>query len=165
MDNLVGPSGEVYELANEASRKSDKDGGFEFTDLPEGKATIWVHKQDYVRPGLGLNVQIPSEGHELTMGLSGRLKVKVVSSGTPLAENYIVQIESFEGAKVGTWGGSAQVDPEGAVNFTNIPPGKYKLHGRPNPGGDNEQTEDVTVEVIGGKESEVILKAKNRLPN
>jgi hypothetical protein len=41
-----------------------------------------------------------------------------------------------------------------------VPPGRYILSGRPNPGSDAEETDPVTVDLEGGQVSEVTLKAK-----
>ena len=44
--------------------------------------------------------------------------------------------------------------------FQNVPPGRYLISGRPNPGSDNEQVGPVTVELKGGQTAELTLKAK-----
>ncbi len=44
--------------------------------------------------------------------------------------------------------------------FAIVPPGRYVLRGRPNPGSDAEETEPVTVDLKGGQAAEVTLKAK-----
>ena len=49
-----------------------------------------------------------------------------------------------------------RVDVPGEV----VPPGRYVLHGRPNPGSDGEQTAPVAVDLKGGQTAEVTLKAK-----
>ena len=46
------------------------------------------------------------------------------------------------------------------MKFENVPPGKYVVTGRPNPGNDQQKTEPQTVELLEGESVEVILKAK-----
>lgn len=64
------------------------------------------------------------------------------------------------GEAVGKYGGSGNIDADGRIAFENVPPGRYVLRGRPNPGSDGEETEPTTVDLKGGQASEITLKAK-----
>lgn len=159
--NLADTKGHPYDVHGAGETKTNQRGEFEFHQVPIGKASIWVHKKDYVRPGLGLDVTIPSEGHELQMGLSGSLQVQVVfSSPRDPQLQYLVHIGPDGEEVVGSWGGSGNVDEEGLRVFTGIPPGRYRIYGRPNPGSDSQQTETQTIEIVGGKETKAIIKTK-----
>ena len=87
-------------------------------------------------------------------------EVVVDFGGKAKPEDYLVKIEPETGLVIGSWGGNASVDGSGFARFTNVPPGKYVLWGRPNPGADSDETKKVPVEVKGGETREVTLKAK-----
>ncbi len=91
---------------------------------------------------------------------SAKLQVRVDFSATTRPEGYIVNIKPEGGEKVGSWGGSANLDAENQHTFENIPPGKYIITGRPNPGSDNQETAPEVVDLKGGKTTELAIKAK-----
>jgi hypothetical protein len=128
--------------------------------VPVGTGSIWIHKSGYVRPGLGPQIQMPADEIALTMKLSSKVQIVVDFTATTRPEGYIVEMEPAEGSGIGKWSGSGNIDASGAITFENVPPGRYVLKGRPNPGGANEETEPAQVELIGGKTTDVVLKAK-----
>jgi len=68
----------------------------------------------------------------------------------------MVNIEPTTGAKVGTWGGSADVETNGTREFTGVPPGEYRITTRPNPGSsDKEYAPPQTVTVKAGQTADV----------
>ncbi len=67
---------------------------------------------------------------------------------------------SGEQAKIGSWGGSGQIDDKNVITFENIPEGKYVIYGRPNPGSNDQKTDSKTVDLKGGKTAEVTLNAR-----
>jgi hypothetical protein len=75
---------------------------------------------------------------------------------------YIVEIEPEGGSKVGSWGGSATINASNQTQFSNVPPGRYVLRGKPNPTGEDEITKPQLVELNGGEEIEVTLDPGNR---
>ena len=72
----------------------------------------------------------------------------------------MVKIEPEGGEVVGSYGGSGNIDAKNQMTFEIVPPGRYVLRGRPNPGSDGEETGPVTVDLKGGQAAEVTLKAK-----
>jgi hypothetical protein len=42
-----------------------------------------------------------------------------------------IHIQQADREGVGSWGGSAEVSAEGTVQFLNVPPGIYRLSGKP----------------------------------
>jgi hypothetical protein len=46
------------------------------------------------------------------------------------------------------------------LSFDDVPPGRYVLHGQPNPSAANQQTEPLTIELKGGQTAEVKLSAQ-----
>jgi hypothetical protein len=88
------------------------------------------------------------------------LQVTVDFTATVRPEGYIVEIEPEGGNKVGSWGGSGNINAEGSIKYEQIPPGKYVLRGRPNPGSEKQTTDPVTVDLKGGETAKVTLRAK-----
>jgi hypothetical protein len=76
---------------------------------------------------------------------------------------YVVHMAPEGGGMVGKWSGSGNIDKKQQITYRDVPPGRYVIHGRPNPGADNEQTDDVTIELKEGDAQEVKLQAKLKL--
>ena len=153
-------SGGRYESPLEYTFKTDADGRFRAEQVPAGTASVWVHKPGYCRPGLGLPIATPKADVELQMMKSASVRVTVDFTGKERPDGYMVEIEPEGGEVVGSYGGSGNIDAENQMTFENVPPGRYVLRGRPNPGSDAEETEPVTVDLKGGQAAEVTLKAK-----
>jgi hypothetical protein len=158
--NVTTSTGGRYESAFASTIKTDTDGRFRTDQVPTGKATIWIYKPGYYRPGIGLSIDMPKNDVELTMNPAGRIVVTVDFTGTQRPHDYIVNLEPEGGNAVGSYGGSGQINDKNQIAFENIPPGKYMLHGQPNPGSANQRTEPVHVDLKGGKTADVKLIAK-----
>jgi hypothetical protein len=158
-DVAVG-KGERYESSQEYQCKTGSDGRFHIDRLPRGTATIWLSKFGYCRPGLGQPINTPEENVALVMTRSARLRVKVDFGASKRPEGYLVQIEPECGSVVGSWGGSGNIDAHDEVSFSDIPPGRYKLSGQPNPSRADQQTTPITVDLKGGRLTEVTIEAK-----
>ena len=139
---------------------TDKLGRFESDEVPHGELTLRASKEGYVHLGLGDGVQAPAADVKLTLFRAGGIDVVVDFGGKAKPEDYLVKIEPEGGLVIGSWGGNASVDGSGFARFTNVPPGKYVLWGRPNPGADSDETRKVPVEVKGGETREVTVKAR-----
>jgi hypothetical protein len=156
----VTAAGGRYESPLEYSCKTGKDGRFRAEQIPLGKATIWVHKPGYTRPGLGEPITTPKDDVELRMTKAARVEVTVDFTGTERPKGYIVRIEPEGGDKVGSFGGSGNINAKNQIIFENVPPGRYTFTGQPNPGSSNQQTDPVTIEVKGGQTAKITLSAK-----
>ena len=88
------------------------------------------------------------------------VRVTVDFTGRERPAGYIVSIAPEGGEVVGSYGGSGNIDARNQMTFAIVPPGRYVLRGRPNPGSDAEETGPVTVDLKGGPAAEVTLKAK-----
>lgn len=149
-----------YQSPHEFKTKTDNDGRFRLEQVPVGSARVWVRKPGFVRPGLGPTIETPKDDVELSMSKSARVEVTVDFAATTRPNEYIVEIEPEGGSVVGSWGGSAQIDAKNKYSFAEVPPGRYILKGRPNPGSESQQTEPITVDLQGGQVSKVTLTAK-----
>jgi len=160
LGNVAPQSGERYTSPSDYKSKSGADGRFRIEQVPEGKAAVWVHKQGYVRPGLGESVSTPADNVELKMYKSASIEVTINFTGKTRPEGYIVSMSPEGGDKIGSYGGSGQINAENKMSFRDVPAGRYVVRGRPNPGSDREETGPMTVELKGGETTTVTLKAK-----
>ncbi len=144
-----------YELAPASEVKTDAMGRFRLPSIVDGTGSVWIHRQGYVRPGLGPEVQAPSSDLELQMVKSSSVRVRVSFPKGSKPHGYLVKIADSRGEVAGTWGGSGNIDAEGMIQFRDMPPGNYSLWGRPNPGSDDEQTKEYKIAMVGGEELEI----------
>ncbi|WP_435009367.1 carboxypeptidase-like regulatory domain-containing protein [Tundrisphaera lichenicola] len=158
--NVQATSGGRYQSPSEYKFKTDANGRFRAETIPAGTASIWVNKPGYYGPGLGHPVKSPEENVEIRMNRAGSVLITVDFEGKKRVGEYVVKISPEGGDVVGSYGGSGNIDDRDQMNFAILPPGRYILTGRPNPGPDSEETEPVTIDVKGGLAAEVILKAK-----
>ena len=159
-DDPVADPDEDYSATQSQAVETDADGKFSSDQIPRGRTTIWVYKEGYCRPGLGLPVKTPASDVKLSMVKSSRIEVVVDFSKSKRPEGYMVQIEPEGGSVVGSWGGSGNIDVANTITFQNVPPGRYVLKGRPNPGSTNDETDPVTIDLVGGETEPVVLEAK-----
>lgn len=160
LDDVIVSTGQRYQTPGESEVKTDSTGKFVFARTPLGKTRVWCYKEGYCRPGLGLEVASPASELKLEMVKSSKIEVVVKFGDKKRPEGYIVEIEPEGGSVVGSWGGSGNIDKANQITFENVPPGRYVLKGRPNPGGANEETEPHTVDLKGGETEPVLLQAR-----
>ena len=160
LGNVQPESGGRYDSPLEYTVKTDAEGRFRAEQVPVGTASVWVHKPGYYGPGLGLPIATPKADVELKMMRAASVRVTVDFTGKERPEGYIVSMKPEGGEVVGSYGGSGNIDARNQMTFAIVPPGRYVLSGRPNPGSDAEETESVTVDLKGGQASEITLKAK-----
>jgi hypothetical protein len=159
LDDIASQDGR-YESPHEYKAKSDAEGRFRIEQVPLGTTRIWLRKPGYCRPGLGLEIKSPIDDVALNMVRSAELRIAVDFSKTTRPEAYLVEVEPEGGSVVGSWGGSANIDATNQYAFSNVPPGRYVVNGRPNPGSESQQAGPMTVELKGGQAVDVTLTAK-----
>jgi hypothetical protein len=160
LDVVSPPEGGRYEVTQDLTIKTAADGRFRFDGLPTGGTSVWVSKPGYCRPGLGASVTTPASDLELTMIPSAQLEIRVDFGEKSPPPGYVVHFEPEGGGGPGTYGGSGTINAQHEIQFKDVPPGRYTLRGRPNPGSDSEETGPVTVELEPGQSTQVTLKAK-----
>jgi len=160
LDNVRPELGGRYESPIEYLFNTDAEGRFRAEQVPAGKATIWLRKPGFCRPGLGISIKTPARDVELTMVKSATIRVTVDFTGKARPDGYMVMIEPEGGEAVGKYGGSGNLDANNQISFENVPPGRYVLRGRPNPSSGDQLTEPVTVDLKGGQTSDVTLKGR-----
>jgi hypothetical protein len=151
------PDGKPYAWLESVSATTDGEGRFEIDAVPAGSARYYAHAETYVTVGLG--DILPTSDKPITLKVTGAGKMKVTVNPAPQG-GYIVNVAPEGGEKVGSWGGSSNVGPDGSCEFSHITPGRYVVHGRPNPGAEKDRTENVTVDIRPHETAQVTLKAK-----
>jgi Carboxypeptidase regulatory-like domain len=160
LGDVVSNSGGGYESLFEYSFKTDAEGRFSTDQLPAGRATVWVHKAGYCRPGLGLKITTPKTDVELTMTRSGRIRVTVDFGAKERPGGYIVRLAPEGGERIGSYGGSGNIDAKNQITFEDVPPGRYELVGQPNPSTGNQQTKPLLIDLKGGQTAEITVNAR-----
>jgi hypothetical protein len=160
LDNVATESGFLYESPHDYTYTTDAEGRFRAEQVPAGKASIWLYKPGYCRPGLGPTITTPRDDVELQMIPSASIRATVDFAGTQQPGGYIVELHPESGDAVGTYGGSGNINAQNQIAFENVPPGRYVLRGHPNPSSGDQRTEPVTVDLKGGQAAEITLKAK-----
>lgn len=158
MRDLVSADGRPYEVIEEVFQKTTAEGGFHFKNIPEGKARLTGHREDYFFPGLGQPVTIPDQSLELRMQQAASISVQVEFSRDRQKRQYIANLTPEGGEKVGSWSGSAVVNDKNRVAFTGMPPGRYLLKVHPNPSSEAERMQEQLIELKGGEEATVMVK-------
>jgi hypothetical protein len=103
---------------------TNRGGTFQLEQVPAGKASIWVHKPGFCRPGVSEPITISSNDVELRMIRAASVYVAVDFTGKARPAEYIVSIEPEGGGSVGSFGGSGHVDANGHIAFKDVPPGR-----------------------------------------
>lgn len=160
LDNVQAKSGGRYESPIEPEARTDADGRFRVDGVPAGAASVWVTKPGFCHVGLGPSIETPAEDVLLQMVRAAGVLVTVDFDGKERPDGYMVNMEPEGGSVVGSYGGSGNIDEQNRMAFRAVPPGRYVLWGRPNPGSDDEQTESVTVDLEGGRTTEITLRAR-----
>ena len=151
--------GRGYASPRPAEVITDQQGRFELQGLPQGFAELWCSATGYFQPeAVGKLYDVPSEKVTIKLVGTGRLKVTVVGpDGKPVASGVHVHVNP-PGERIGKWGGSAELKPDGTYEFDGVPPGQYWASTDFDPSGPAEQNpaaKPVTVEP--GKLAEVKL--------
>src|SRR5207248_10207063 len=107
--------------------KTDAQGHFELSGLPQGHAQLFGYAEHYQMLDVLKLHAVPDDHVALRVTATGTIKGKVVTKDGKPASNGNVSIEPEGGAKRGTWGGSSNTNPDGSFEFKNVPPGTYVI--------------------------------------
>jgi len=153
--------GKLYEIARPDRFACDKNGEATLDDIPHGQLRFSSKVRGYYHNSVTKLYKTDQETIELKLQATGSVTIFVSNAkGEPITSRYIVEIEPEEGGGVGTWGGSSNVNKEGTVEFDGVPPGKYVIWGRPNPGREQDKTDRMLVEIQEESQDAIKLIAK-----
>jgi protocatechuate 3,4-dioxygenase beta subunit len=128
------------------------DGRFKLAGVATGYAQFRCVAAGYYHNPIGRLHRFPSESVRLAVVRTGAVQVQVFDAdGRPITKDYLIAVEPEQGAGIGKWGGSANVREDGSVRFDGVPPGRYRIYGRPNPGAVGDRSSDQIIEVKRGE--------------
>lgn len=161
--SVVAADGKGYGPPAPATATTDASGRFTIAGLPKGKCrlTIFAKGMHHVDP---LKVfDLPARDVTIKMAGTGTVRGKITrAGGAPEDGPYIANLTPEGGDKVGSWGGSTEVKPDGTFEFDGVPPGKYTVTARQNPGtvveGKDPNARDLEVKAGATEEVEIELK-------
>jgi hypothetical protein len=148
-----------YESTSDFKSKTDANGRFQIEAICDATARVSAGKPGFVLPGLGEKIKTPAKGVTLKIKSSGQVHVTVDFGTLKRPSGYIVELEPEGGNKVGSWGGSGNIDKDNKISFNDVPPGRYFLKGRPNPGSEKETTTPIAIDLKGGATENVKITA------
>ncbi len=166
IENCRDRQGKSYRIAGAQQYKSDDNGEFLLDGIPEGRIKFRCRNAGYYYNSV-LNEHKTSDSPLILKLLAtGEVTISVVSAdGKPITAKYIVEIEKegmdlTKGGRHGSWGGSANIGENGTYTFKNVPPGRYIVTGKPNPGRIHKRTEPTMVKIEGKDHQSIELIAK-----
>jgi hypothetical protein len=158
--NSMAIDGRGYRGPAPVEATTDAAGRFELAGLAVGYTQVRVRTPGYTSGDATIHA-VPAADVVIRVGRTGRIVVRVVDAqgkalprfeGNPV----LVEVEPKGGAKVGTWGGSAQVKEDGTFAFTDVLPDQYRVWAHPNPSSaDRQYAPDQFVRVEPGGKAEV----------
>ncbi|MBL7153911.1 MAG: hypothetical protein ISS79_09350 [Phycisphaerae bacterium] len=168
--DILSDDGFGYQCVGEKSATTDKQGRFEICSLPIGSMGIRCESSSLHRKNsIFEQYDIPCDDIKLVMTGTGTIWGKVIDKdGNRPKGGIILELEPEGGNKPGTWGGSWNLSADGSFKMTGIPPGKYVISTRPNPGSSDFEPNIGKITVEGGKtyEMEILHEdQRNRVPN
>jgi hypothetical protein len=163
VDSLISTDGKGYIPLDSPQAVTDATGRFTFASLPGGSCQLFVHGTGYTQQAVLERHKIPADDLVIRVSAAGNVRGKVTRNGeVPTDASYIASITPEGGNKLGSWGGSMEVKADGSFEFNDVPPGRYTVTARPNPGpvlkGKDPNQKPIVVE--SGKTVEVEIDFK-----
>jgi hypothetical protein len=128
LGGAISLDGHGYSIPDGHETLTDASGSFTFSALPRGEAYFHLSAEgQHQIPPLGQKADLPGAAPlTLKMSATGTIHVtaKAAADGSPLV-GASINIWPEAGLKVGTWGGTANLQDDGTFTFLNVPPGKY----------------------------------------
>ncbi|MHC4743147.1 MAG: MSCRAMM family protein, partial [Planctomycetota bacterium] len=168
--DILSDDGFGYPCVGEKSSVTDNEGRFEICSLPAGSIGLRcesrkLHRKDSIFE----QYDVPSEGIKLVMTGTGTITGKVVDKdGKRPKGGIVLELGPEGGNKVGTWGYSGHLSEDGTFEIKGIPPGKYVISTRPNPGSSKFEPNVGKITIKPGKDYEMEIlheDLRDRVPN
>jgi hypothetical protein len=135
VDSLISADGKGYIPLDSPQAVTDAKGHFTFDGLPAGSCQLFVHGTGYTQKAVLKRHNIPADDLVIRMSAAGNVRGKLTRNGeVPTDQSYIASIIPEGGERVGAWSGGMDVKADGTFEFTDVPPGRYTVTARPNPG-------------------------------
>lgn len=159
-DNTMGIDGRGYPLPEHPEATTDDQGQFTLDGLPTGYAQFFAHAENYFPlESLKLHAVPVERSLELRIVRTGAVKGVVVDkrTGKPTTAGGSIHVEG-PGERIGKWGGSMNLNPDGTFEFKSVPPGPYTVSTQPQLPGVKPDPNAVQINVESGKTVEVTVK-------
>jgi 5-hydroxyisourate hydrolase-like protein (transthyretin family) len=168
--DILSDDGFGYPCVGEKSSVTDEEGRFEICSLPAGSIGLKCESRKLHRKGSIFDqYDVPSDGIKYVMTGTGTITGKVVDKdGKRPKGGILLELEPEGGSRIGKWSYSGNLNKEGTFEIKGIPPGKYVISTRPNPGSAKYEPNIGKVTIEGGKtyEMEILHEdLRNRVPN
>jgi len=136
--NILAIDGRGYGAPDAKEAITDDNGVFKIEGLPTGYAQLMAQATGYHFDGLSAIYDVPGTDIVLQLARAGGLVVNVTDKdGKPLTEfdgnPLLINVEPRTGFKNGAWMGGGVPKADGSFEFTDVPPGEYRIICRPNP--------------------------------
>jgi hypothetical protein len=157
--SVLGIDARGYYPVDGPAARTDAQGRFTIRGLPRGYATLRCRKGTlHQRAPIFKIHRVPAKDVAIVMEGTGIIRGKVTGADADPERPVRVYLSAAGGAKRGTWGGSAQCQPDGSFEFRNVPPGNYVVSTRHLPRGEPDEPNAVTLTVVAGQTVEVQLR-------
>jgi hypothetical protein len=162
-DSIMSEDGLGYLPPGEVEATTDASGRFTLARLPKGRCVLHARAKGYHQVDPLKVHEVPARSLALKMAATGSVRGKITrAGGAPDEGPYIANIAPEGGERVGSWGGSSEVKADGSFEFDGVPPGKYTVTARLNPGPavEGKDPNEQLIEVKPGEATEVEIKLK-----
>lgn len=159
LSDTMGMNGQGYRLVKPARATTDAEGRFHIAGVPVGFGRVVCFAKGRHGPVPELR---PVPAKDLTlrtirMSETGTIKGKVIGRRQK-GGNIHVSVAPEGGDRIGKWGGTMRVKPDGTFQFDNVPAGTYVISTRPLLPGIAPDPKAKKIKVIAGQTVTVELK-------
>ncbi len=151
--------GRGYSCGETPFAVTDSEGRFEIQRVPPGFISLRCRVANLYQTNHILQMW-PAPGHDVRLVMVGTSTVKgevIGADGRRVTGSIILELEAAGGAKVGTWGSSGYIKPDGTFEIKGVPPGDYVLWTQPNPMSSSFEPNREPLKVEPGRVYELIL--------
>ncbi|HEV57030.1 MAG TPA: carboxypeptidase regulatory-like domain-containing protein [Phycisphaerales bacterium] len=151
--------GRGYSCGEAPFAVTDSEGHFEIQRVPPGFISLRCRAANLYQTNHILQMwPAPVSDVRLVMVATSTVKGEVIGSdGRRVTGSIILEMEAAGGAKVGTWGSSGYIKPDGTFEINGVPPGDYVLWTQPNPSSSSFEPNREPLKVEPGRVYELIL--------
>lgn len=128
--SIIAIDGRGYLLPDRPEATTDDKGAFELAGLPQGFLQLHGHHKTYFMLDILKPYAAPADDIVLRVTATGSVKGRVLRPDGKPAADANVSVNP-PGERIGKWGGSTQVSPDGTFHFDGVPPGKYFVSANP----------------------------------
>lgn len=123
--DVIGSDGRGYPMPEVPKTTTGADGRFTIRGLPAGRVQLRAHKPGlYQLPDSRPAIPLPASDLMIRMVPTGSVRAQVGAGGA-------AHIQEAARRGVGSWGGAGNADPEGWVEFQDVPVGEYFVSPKP----------------------------------